>query len=234
VSASAETLLWLVNGADFTGALSAETEGDLVLVRLTETASVGGEILCEGIFDGTIENPATGGAGQDQITKVLTLSQVDVGEDGATLSGTGIACEVIKDVGNTTFCKLGAATVWPANLPWLTELELMASGEWLDLLLNGGKGEPGYEVECVSLLGFPVTDLCTGFTSALVLEVLETISPTVALGSHGEFNFEPPISSEEGNCNIAGNGVAALQGLGVTWAIEGELNRLETDVSETP
>jgi hypothetical protein len=241
-SAFAEELLWLVNGVAFSGTLTAETEGDLILVRLSGGVAAG-RILCEGILDGTLTNPVTGN-GTDEITKVLTASgMADVGEDGATLTGTGLECEVTEDTGDTTFCKtgvLGSALVWPANLPWKTELELMGvepNAEWLDKLTNGGNGEPGYEVECTVLLGIKATDLCVGATSALVLLPLETWPGTVAEGSHGEFNFEPPISSAEGFCNTAcptsgGTPCAGLEGLGVTWATEGDLNRLETDASE--
>jgi hypothetical protein len=235
-SASAETLLWLVNGVSLVGSSLAETEGELNLTRLNTAGAVAGEIKCEGIFDGMIENPAGGGIGVDEITKVLNLSMVDVGEDGAALSGIGIACTVTlkSAAADTTFCTAGTtATVWPANLPWKTTLELMATGEWLDLLTNP-TGTPGYEVECTILLGIKATDLCTGNSSSLILVALETLPGTAALGSHGEFNWEAPISSAEATCSTAcsATACAGLVGLGVTWAVEGDLNRLETDVSE--
>jgi hypothetical protein len=242
-SAFAEELLWLVNGADFAGTLEAETEGFLELHRLSSGGATAGTILCEGIFDGSITNPAVGN-GTDETTKVLTLTQVDVGADnGSTLTGTGITCDVTVDTGDTTFCKTGVGTakVWPANLPWLSELELMEppaepGSMWLDHLFKvGTEIEPGYEVECTILLGIKATDLCTGLTSAQVLLTLETLPGTAAEGSHGEFNWEAPIESEEGFCSTACPNTtpcAGLLGLGVTWAVEGELNRLETDVSE--
>ena len=129
------------------------------------------------------------------------------------------------------------AKVWPANLPWLGELELMGTepnAEWLGLGLSSGAGEPGYEIECTILLGIIATDLCTGKSSGLVLLVLETLPGTVAEGSHGEVNWAAPISSPEGTCSTACSGTpcAGGEGLGVTWAVEGDLNRLETDVSE--
>jgi hypothetical protein len=242
-SASAEDLLWLVNGEDFEGTLGAETEGLLELLRLNKTGGeVQGVIHCEGVFDGTITNPHVG-KGTDTVTKVLTPalpetgSMEDVGADNASgLTGPGLDCQVTLDTGDATFCKAESlALVWPANLPWKTELELMSNGQWLDLFGEGAAaGElPGYEVECTVLLGIKATDLCEGLTSVLVLEVLESLEHTVALGSHGEFNSE----SEFGLCKTAGNGtelIAGQEGLGVTWATEGDLNRLETDVSETP
>ena len=239
-SASAETLLWLVNGANLAGTSAAETEGELHLIRLNASGVVAGEILCEGIFDGTITNPAGGGIGTDEITKVLTLAMADVGEDGAALTGTGIECSVtLKSMtADATYCTQGSvALVWPANLPWKTTLELMGPAEpnsvWLDVL-NNATSNPGYEVECTILLGVKATDLCTGSSSAEILQVLETLPGTVAEGSHGEFNWAAPISSEEGTCTSACSTTpcAGLVGLGVTWAVEGDLNRLETDVSE--
>jgi hypothetical protein len=240
-SASAENLLWLVNGADFEGTLTAETEGDLILVRL---ASAGGavqnKILCEGILDGSITNLA-GQEGSDEVTKVLNIVQEEVTED-SNLSGLALECSVLEDPTSTlAACKAGGiALVWPANLPWLTLLELMVGPplQWLNLLLKDAEDSntspPGYEVECESLLsGVRGSELCEGNTSGLVLEELEIfLEGETILGSHIEFNWAEPILSEIGSCGTTA-GVAALEGLGVTWAVEGELNRLETDVSET-
>jgi hypothetical protein len=230
-SASALNLLWLVNGVAFEGTLSAETEGDLFLIRLNGSGGVRNEFLCEGILDGTITNPATPEEGSDQVTKVLNLAQEEIAEDG--LAG-GLALECIttfKNANEAAACEVNVKVlVWPANLPWSTLLELMEpSGQWLDLLFGPVGKEPGYELECPkSLFLIGAAELCEGNTSALVLEVLESWPGTVALGAHIEFNSE----SEEGKCEGQAELVAGLGGLGVLWAIEGSLNRLETDVSE--
>src|SRR5665811_1146856 len=76
-SASAESLRWLVNGADFAGTLTAETEGLTELVKLVSAtnAETLNTLDCQGIFDGTITNPAIGGgSGTDEITEVLNSS----------------------------------------------------------------------------------------------------------------------------------------------------------------
>lgn len=238
-SAFAENLLWLVNGAAFEGTLPAETEGDLILVRLTKAGgAVKNKVLCEGILDGTITNGAAGTESSDEITKALNLLQEEI---GAALSGLAFECEVLEDpTSEITACKTGKlALVWPENLPWLTLLELMANGQWLDLLFKDSTDSntepPAYDIECESLFaGIFGSELCQGNTSILVLEELEIfLEGETVLGSHGEFNFAEPIFSELGNCGSEVE-VAGLEGLGVTWAIEGELNRLETDVSETP
>jgi hypothetical protein len=235
-AAFAEQPQWLVNGGAVVGTLNSETEGELNLTRLNKAMGTQqGNIKCAGGFEGTMTNPGGGGKGTGTITKVLNASMADVGNDGASLTGTGLSCEVTEDGGDITFCKVGgagSAIVWPANLPWKTELELMANGQTLQLIgINAAEGsQPGYEVECTVLLGTKATDLCETNTSALVSLTLGTWPGTVAEGSPQEFNAE----SEETLCKTAGGGelIAGQLGKGVTWAVEGELNRLETDVSE--
>ncbi len=234
-SAFAVQPLWLVNGAAVVGTTNVETEGELNLTRLNkEGGEQQGNIKCAGVFDGTITNPAGAEPGTDEITLVLNANMEDVGNDGATLTGPGLACEVTQDAGDATFCKVGAAgsaTVWPANLPWKTALELTGT-EILDLIgVGAAEGSlPGYEVECTVLLGIKATDLCETNTSAVVSEILGTWPGTVAEGSPGVFNE----ASGFGLCKTAGGGelIAGTIGKGITWAIGAELERLETDVSE--
>jgi hypothetical protein len=223
-SAFATELQWLVGGAAILEALEAETEGELELVTLN---AAGGElevILCEGIFDGLIELK-----GADTVDLVLNVAQQEI-----LLGVRALECKVELDEGALTDCTAGTiALMWPDNLPWKTQLELMEpSGEWLDLFGPGTGGEPGYEVECTLLNGLKLEDLCAGHSSALILEALEQWLGVGAFGVHGEFNFANPIASEEGDCTLTGAGVAALRGLGITWAIGIQLERLETDVSE--
>ncbi len=225
-SSASATLLWLVNNTTFEGTLPAETQGDLILVRfLKEGAEVANRILCEGILDGSITNAATA---TDEITKVLNTLQEEILPEN--LGGLAFECTVTEDLtSNLEACKVGSKVlVWPANLPWHSTLELMeTTGAWLDVITGTG-GEPGYEIECAeSLAFFGGSELCEGPASALVLETLEQWEGVGAFGSHGEFLDEAPL----GNCGGTEKEIAGLEGLGITWAIEGELNRLETDVS---
>lgn len=123
---------WLVNGKSITkaeGALPSEGKGELLLEDVTKK----GAIVCSGILDGTI-----GPESLDEITKVLNLSTVEIGE----LTGKGLECK-----GQTT-CETGSEA-WPAGLPWLTELELMEpEGTWWVLIFKAG-----YHVLCLALGG---------------------------------------------------------------------------------
>ncbi len=222
-SASA-TLLWLVNNTTFEGTLPAETQGGLILVRFLSGAVVN-RILCEGILDGSITNNAA--EGLDEVTKVLNTLQEEV--SSTQLVGSTLECTVTEDLAsNLEECRTGVKLlVWLANLPWHYRLELMeTSGAWLDVITGTG-GEPGYEIECPeSLAFFGGSELCEGPKSELVLETLEQWEGVGAFGSHGEFLDEAPLGSCGTEVEVWG-----FEGLSVTWAIEGELNRLETDVS---
>jgi hypothetical protein len=226
-AASAEIALWLVNGADVLALTSAETEGTVLLRQYSEAngASILNEVECTGIFDGSI-----GPEGEDEITKVLTTgTMVDVGADNATLTGEGLTCAVKFDAGALTDCEVGAtnALVYPANLPWHTQLELMADGTILDII-TGTNGEPGWETVChKSLLGVEGAELCTGPASTLMENFAGT--PASVLGF---FNAVPV--AERGNCGTTGEHSAEVVSdtSGDTWAIGAELERLATSVSE--
>jgi hypothetical protein len=224
-SAFATELQWLVNGAAILEALSAETEGELELVTLNAvTGGVLERIRCEGIFDGLIELK-----GADTVELALNTSQQEI-----ALGVRALECKVETEEGAGTDCTASTiALLWPENLPWKTHLELMTTApEWLDVLGPGTGGEPAYEVECTLLNGLKLEELCEGKTSGAMLEPLEQWLGAGAFGAHGEANFEAPISSEEGNCTLLGANAVGAQGLGITWAIGLELERLETDVSE--
>jgi len=146
VSASAATLQWLAEGKAIAAALASETKGELLL----ESTNGGGlgvkvDVLCSGTFDGTV-----GPGAEDQILELLSLEKVLV-----TLEKPLLTCVVGQ---NCTEPEVSAA-----NLPWLTRLELMgteAEPLFLDVLENGGNGNPGWEVTCL-ILGVTVTEVCT-------------------------------------------------------------------------
>jgi hypothetical protein len=146
VSASAATLQWLAEGKALAVALASETKGELLL----ESTNGGGlgvkvDVLCSGVFDGTV-----GPGAEDQILELLTLEKVLT-----TLEKPLLNCVVGQ---NCTEPEISAA-----NLPWLTRLELMgteAEPLFLDVIENGGPGNPGWEVTCL-ILGVTVTEVCT-------------------------------------------------------------------------
>jgi hypothetical protein len=149
-SASAATLQWLAEGVKITEPLASETTGELELVNTSTIIGTEVGVLCSGIFDGTV-----GPGAEDTITEVLNLSKEKI-ELGVRL----ITCTVTKGT-------CGTATLAPEDLPWLTELELMGTETeplFLDKILNGGKGEPGYSVHCTSPLSFE--EICLGAASS--------------------------------------------------------------------
>ena len=211
---------WSVEGVTITTTLRAETEGELILKSFDkETHAHLNDITCKGIFDGTI-----GPAGKDTVTEVLTLTKEATGEDNgltSTLSGNGLACEVTFSAGAATdLLAASAAKVWAANLPWTTQLELMADGRVLDVF-TADIGQPGYEVEGTSVLGIKVTDLCEGPASTVMLELQEG----TPLGVHGEFVEN---DNARGTCSLGAEAEAV--GLGITWDAETDLVRLETNI----
>jgi hypothetical protein len=218
---------WEVGGVKVTEALPAETEGLLSLIKLVspENSAILVEVLCEGIFDGTV-----GPGSKDTINKVLNLAMEEIGQ----LGGLALECKVeAGGMSGLLDCKLGGtALLWAENLPWNTELELMEpSGAILDRLgFPAGAGVPAYEVECITTSGIVGSELCEGATSAEVKN--DTGTP---MGVFGEFS--EAVGSEEASCSVTGAKTGLNVGSGTTWAVGGtvaapeELNRLDTLVT---
>ncbi|HEY3830592.1 MAG TPA: hypothetical protein VGL57_15485 [Solirubrobacteraceae bacterium] len=83
------------------------------------------------------------------------------------------------------------------NLPWHTELVTVA-GVIRDVMVNSGKGVPGYQTNC-KFLGIHVTDQCTG--------VVDFATTNAASGVTATFN-----ASEKLNCTKSGAGKGVLEG----------------------
>ncbi|MGH2911295.1 MAG: hypothetical protein ACRDJ3_02345 [Solirubrobacteraceae bacterium] len=194
VTASAEVTLlaeWLINGTGVTALTSVTITGNIVLVN---KAGVGGtpRILCEGSFDGSV-----GPNGEDEITEILNTA----GEPTSTtpLMGTPIDCVTLNA---TLGCGASGtlAEVWAENLPWLTNLELMESGTFLDHLykVEGGL-QPGYDVHCT---GSGTDNLCEALATAL-MENMPTENDVLGI-------FQ--LGSEVAPCTI-GTGELEAEGL---------------------
>jgi hypothetical protein len=129
-----ETAQWLVSGA--TIALGTEVNTDITtnatgILLEDMKATLKPDVLCTEIEGlGFLYSN-----GEDRI------------ESGKCLKGesmtSGVTCTLPE----------------PVNLPWLTQL-LQIGTEYFDDILNGGKGEPGWHVECTAL-GVKVSDVCT-------------------------------------------------------------------------
>jgi hypothetical protein len=227
--------VWLVHGELVLVLTPAESEGEILLVVLnTANSAVLNEIKCSGIFDGSI-----GPNGEDEITEVLTLLQVKVGKDqlltggGNELTGEPVTCEVTFDAGETVDCETGAtnAQVWPANLPWHTQISLMltAPEDILDVF-TGTVGEPGFEVLCLkTLLGISAENLCEGPTSVLLENNPAGVPPSVLAW----FNAAT-VASERANCTLTGEHSAEVISdvSSDIRAIGAQLEWLETSVDD--
>ena len=194
----AETTLlaeWLKAGTGVVGSLAAKTTGSVTLIHLNLAKTT-----CSGSFDGTV-----GVDGVGQITEALNTKEEKVREG---LTGTG----VILECTNVENCEKGE--VVPVDLPWDTILYLMENGSFLDLIYNGGKGEPGYEVAC-TVLGIKVEEKCVDETSAVV----ENMSSEALLGTFSVADqTEEKLEQEcKGTAQIA-----ALEGIGSLTLNNGE------------
>jgi hypothetical protein len=195
-AASAEVALWLHNGADITtGTLATQSTG---LLELTDLGATGGAVTvnCDGILDGWV-----GPEGLDEISEVLTLGGVKNTENL-------IECEVVT--GKEGACQTSMlANVIPKGLPWLSQLELMATGaeEYLDVVTSAAP-KFGYKVICLTILG-ETPDECLQETATQTLK-------NVTGGVEG-------VSKEEetGTCTIGGK-KGDISGSGLTTLNNGE------------
>jgi hypothetical protein len=115
------------------------TEGELTLTDLKVPFLGEVSILCSGSLVGTIT-----ANGEDKVTKVFNLGETEE-ISSSPLVGKGLACTNVKN------CAFGAPQVYPVHLPWNTLLELLEEPGvtiFVDLILSGGSGNPGWEVEC--------------------------------------------------------------------------------------
>jgi hypothetical protein len=215
---------WLVELAAINQTLPAETEGLWNMISL-ESGNELVAIDCEGVLDGTIGPPvaAKPGVGTDEITSVLSLNQETI--SSTQLSGLALGCLVAKSAGVLGDCMLNTlAAVWPENLPWKTEMELMAAAPiWLDILSGPVGKEPAWESECSTNIGTQSL-LCEGLVSAAVSNEAGTVPPSVL----GEFSVA--AGTEEESCSATPIN-SDLEGSNNTWAIGAELARLETAIS---
>jgi len=151
-------------------------------LKLTDMGAPGGAstIECEGTLEGSV-----GPGKEDSVTKTTTTSCVRV-------SGS---------------CEAGhAITAEPLNLPWKTEL-LLEGGKVRDMIMNGGKGTPGWKVEC-TVLGFvKIQDECTGETTTGVSVVKEAEKHLV------HFTFDGISNEKPANCSLGGEKQGLVEGL---------------------
>src|SRR5689334_10413238 len=144
-SAFAVEPLWLIDGAAVLAAERSESEGEILIINYakpSELTAVLTQLLCSWIFVGTV-----GPKGEDEVTEVLSLAEALIGVDGASLTGSPLVCDV-TDPGSFESCEagVGKAELWPANLPWHTQLELVGTE-----LIDKFPANAGYEMRCKTL-----------------------------------------------------------------------------------
>ena len=143
-AAAENTLLaeWLVGGVGVTTSVLAETKGEILL----SDTSNGSDVLCSGIFVGTL-----GASGAWEVTEVLSLALAVVSLSAPLLCTEDAVCE-----SSTTDVEVS-----PEGLPWRGLMYLdETSGLFLALVFKAG-----YDVECL-VLGLKIKDECTATESA--------------------------------------------------------------------
>ena len=220
---------WLVEKLKVETTLNAETEGFLKLVKFAAASSneVLNEILCEGIFDGTIKEK------EDTILDILSFNQLVTAGSLGDPNEEFLNCLVIFDAGGLTDCLEGTLIlVWPDGLNleledyWFTLILLVGSSFFDDILSLNNLGEPvGYDLECEAKAGIFGTELCSEWESSAALS--NVVGPPASV--LGKFSLG--LVANRANCSMTGALSADLVGEGNTWAIGAELERLPTEVS---
>lgn len=196
---ASQEALWLINGNEVTSSQPSVTEGELLLEDTNPPIGSPADILCSGRFIGTI-----GPNGTDTITLVEGLS----GEDN----------DLICTFDEKGACSGTTVLVLAINLPWQTELMLTAGGRFVDLLFTTAAGsEPGYEVECSTIIG-NLKDRCEN------AEGKEASSEELNIAGDVEGKFletETEGISPAGNCSLGGTGAGLVVGTSLVTSTSG-------------
>jgi hypothetical protein len=158
---------WLENGLGIVTPQPATTEGELLFWDLLTSVSEP-QFLCSGVFLGNV-----GPGGKDEVTEVQNLSLAKINELDPGESGTGLPCTVEKT------CE--TAEMWPASLPWLSQLDLLTATTFEDLvLLNATGTTPEYFMLC-RVFFIDNTELC-GLQNEDGFEVLNETNDVASTG----------------------------------------------------
>jgi hypothetical protein len=215
---------WLVEGAAIALSLTSETEG-LFLIKTYEgpaSPNVLVEVLCGGIFDGTV-----GPGAADLVTELLDLSMNSI--NLIPLNELALLCSALEDL-SLTDCEftVEGVLVWAVNLPWTSGIELMSAvGEtWLDVIAKNA----GYYEECKTLIGVVVANECTGGNITLDMSNNPEKMPVSVLVTA----LVVPVA-QRANCTLTGaessETISFLNETLETRVAEGDLNWLVTSLS---
>lgn len=178
---------WLQGGKALTGSIGTKTSSGSIKLTDQEVTSWGVlKVECKESGEGT-----AGVSGADELTK-LSFSACKLVSDGP--------CEAAV-----------APAVTPVHLPWHSELVLSEglTPRTHDVSVSGGKGVPGFVIECRFLGVYQVVDECTA-------SALKTGAKNVSTGVEGTFDGEKLTCSGSGKKQTG-----ALEGTQLTEAITG-------------
>jgi len=196
-SASAVTFLlalWLWNGGNVVENLNVLSEGELLLEDVK--GGLFGEatdVLCSGILTGWV-----GPESLDEISDVLELVTLTL-ISTTLLVEPGLACT------NVSGCP--EPLVWPEELPWVTEVELVEdAGTFFALLLLPHPGATllGWEIECMGAGN--LTDEC--LTTERAAQLL--LPTTTTLGAEFNEAFRELVGDPGMECSRGGAGTGLV------------------------
>jgi hypothetical protein len=172
-------------------------------LQLVDTKATGGEmkLACSVTDAGWV-----GATGSDGVSRVTTTEcKLLEGKDGACESGKPVTAKAV-------------------HLPWSTKLQEATGGEARDAIQNGGKGEPGYAIECTVAGIFEVADECTGKTTTGIFNNK----------NKGTVEVEFESKSEKDNCILGGAGAGEIKGIAIVKQRNGRTLKVRGNVKEKP
>jgi hypothetical protein len=163
--AAALESVWLVNGAKPAAEVETESSGKLVFemaefMGLKTKVTIVCTVHERGVVGGakSVANPKW-----DETSKVTN-----------ELAGLPIICSFVHEEMGP--CEAGfAPELEPLHVPWLTEMAL-SGAQYLDLIVGGGSGNPGWIMVC-KVLGMLVKETCT--TTKSEAELVNGVEGTV-------------------------------------------------------
>lgn len=210
-------------------------------VVVVESASAVEFLLAEWLFNGTAVESELADEGSGEITledtKVPLLGRASVVcshkrdggyfADGAgtttsllTLAGGAVELTALTEPGLTCVNQLNCVEplAWAVHLPWNTLAELMedTTSFFVELSLNSGFGNPGFEINCMGTGG--VTDECTS------TELVDQLTNTGGSGVLGVFSLEFRLlaGAPAINCTLGGTEAGEVSGSEEDTATESE------------
>jgi hypothetical protein len=180
--ASASSGGWQLNGVGLSEVIHANWKGTM---KLTSKVPIFGSeaVQCEEAAEGTV-----GAGGVGEVTK-WTMSK----------------CAAV-----TTCETKGAVVVTPLNLPWHTELAVV-EGSIRDRFVSGGKGTPGYKIEC-KILGGISEDTCIGTIGTTTTNVTGGVTAAFNAGEKLKCSYDEGTNSGtlEGSQSVTASGGGTL------------------------